>query len=104
MDDIKVVTLCGSMKFKKEMMKIAAELELEKRYAVIQCVYFENNNLNNYDIDDDFEKLHLKKIEISDAIFVVNVNGYIGESTKKEIEYAKSLKKEILSLVPLNCF
>lgn len=102
MDDIKVVTLCGSMKFKKEMMKIAEELELEKRYAIIQCVYFENNNLNNYDIDDDFEKLHLKKIEISDAIFVVNVNGYIGESTKKEIEYAKSLKKEILSLVPLN--
>lgn len=103
MNNIKVVTLCGSMKFKKEMMKIATELELEKKYAVIQCVYFENNDLSNYNMDDeDFEKLHLKKIEISDAIFVVNVDGYIGKSTKKEIEYAKSLKKEILSLVPLN--
>lgn len=103
MDNIKVITLCGSMKFKKEMMEIAKKLELKRRYAVIQCVYFENNNWKDYNInDDDFEKLHLKKIEISDAIFVVNVNGYIGESTKKEIEYAKSLQKEILYLVSLD--
>lgn len=46
--------------------------------------------------------MHFKKIDISDVIYVVNVNGYIGESTKKEIEYAKSLKNEILSLEPLN--
>ena len=39
---------------------------------------------------------HLKRIEISDAIFVCNINGYIGESTKKEIEYAKELNKEIM--------
>ena len=44
----------------------------------------------------------LIKIDISDAIYVVNVNGYIGTSTKKEIEYAKSLNKEIFSLEPLN--
>lgn len=101
MDNIKVVTLCGSMKFKKEMMKVAEELELKKGYSIIQCVYFDNN-WKDYNISDEkFEKLHLKKIEISDAIFVVNVNGYIGESTKKEIEYAKSLQKEILYLVPL---
>lgn len=102
MDNIKVVTICGSLKFKKEMLQVAEELELKKGYAVIQCVYFEDNNWSKYDIDEEeFEKLHLKKILISDAIFVVNVNGYIGESTKKEIEYAKSLKKEILSLEPL---
>ena len=39
---------------------------------------------------------HLKRIEISDAIFVCNINGYIGESTKNEIEYAKKLNKEIM--------
>ena len=43
-------------------------------------------------------KMHKEKIKISDAIFVVNVNGYIGESTKSEIEYAKSQNKEILYL------
>lgn len=105
MKNIKVVTICGSMKFKKEMMQAAEKLELEKGYAVIQCVYFEDNNWDNYNIDpDEFEKLHLKKILISDAIYVVNVNGYLGESTKKEIEYAKSLNKEILSLEPLPDF
>lgn len=102
MENIKVVTICGSLKFKKEMMQVAEELEIKKGYSVIQCVYFENTNWSDYDIDEDeFEKLHLKKILISDAIFVVNVNGYIGESTKKEIEYAKSLNKEILYLEPL---
>ncbi len=40
--------------------------------------------------------MHKEKIKLSDAILVVNVNDYIGESTKREIEYAKSLNKEIL--------
>lgn len=101
MEDIKVVTICGSMKFKKEMMQVAEELELKQGYAVIQCVYVDN--WINFDESDEekFGKLHLKKIAISDAIYVVNVNGYVGKSTRKEIEYAKSLNKEILSLEPL---
>lgn len=102
MSNIKVVTICGSMKFKEKMMHIAEKLELENGYAVIQCVY--GNNCSHYDCLDEetLRKLHFKKIEISDAIYVVNVNGYIGEATKKEIEYANSLQKEILSLEPLD--
>ena len=42
------------------------------------------------------DKMHKEKIKLSDAILVVNVNNYIGTSTKSEIEYAKSLNKEIL--------
>lgn len=101
MDNIKVVTICGSMKFKGEMMKIASELEIKNRYAVIQCVYSEN--FNDYsELDKELlGRLHFKKIDVSDAIYVVNVGGYIGESTEKEIEYAKSCHKEILSLEPL---
>ena len=41
----KVVTICGSMKYKKEMIELATELELEKGYVVIQCVY-SNRNYN----------------------------------------------------------
>ena len=44
------------------------------------------------------EKMHKEKINLSDAIFVVNVDGYIGESTKSEIEYAKEHNKEIIYL------
>ena len=46
--------------------------------------------------------MHKEKIKISDAILVVNVNNYIGSSTKSEIEYAKSLGKEIIYYTDLN--
>lgn len=101
MDYIKVVTICGSMKFKQEMIEKAFELEVKDNYAVIQCVYKNDNNDEKVNLEK-LSKIHFKKIEISDAIYVVNVGGYIGNQTKKEIEYAKSLGKEILSLEPLN--
>ena len=41
------------------------------------------------------DDMHKRKIDMSDEIFVINVNGYIGESTKSEIEYAKSLGKRV---------
>ena len=98
MGNVKTVTICGSMKFMREMMKIAEKLELVDGYVVIQCVY--GNNFKDYTKEEKeiLRKLHFKKIEISDAIYVVNVGGYIGNDTLKEIEYAKSLGKEILFL------
>ena len=101
MNDIKVITICGSMRFSNEMMKISEELELKQGYAVIQCVYnVKDQKYEGLDIEI-LDKIHRKKIDISDAIYVVNVDGYIGSSTKNEIEYAKILGKEILSLEPL---
>ena len=94
--DIKVITICGSMRYSKEMIKIAEELELTEGYAVIQCVY--NVDGQKYEgIDASIlDKIHRKKIDISDAIYVVNINGYIGESTRKEIEYANNNGKEVI--------
>ena len=94
--EIKVITICGSMRFSKEMMRIAEELELKYGYAVIQCVY--NVDGQKYEgIDASIlDKIHRKKIDISDAIYVVNIDGYIGNSTKNEIEYAKRNSKEII--------
>lgn len=94
--EIKVVTICGSMRYSKEMMKISEELELKKGYAVIQCVY-NVDGLKYEGVDASvLDKIHRKKIDISDAIYVVNINGYIGNSTKKEIEYAIKNGKEIM--------
>ena len=101
MDNIKVVTICGSMRFKEKMLQMAEELELKKGYAVLQVVFINENRNCSKEEFERLGKLHFKRIEISDAIYVVNVGGYIGESTRKEIEYAKSLQKEILSLEPL---
>ncbi len=47
------------------------------------------------DVVDRLDELHLRKIDISDEVFVLNVDGYIGESTRKEIEYARQLGKPI---------
>ena len=97
-DKIKVITICGSMRVSKEIMKIATELETDKGFCVIQPVYNSDNKVLN---DGELKKIveaHYKKIDISDAIFVVNVGGYIGKSVAEEIEYAKSRNKEILYL------
>jgi hypothetical protein len=95
---IKVVTICGSMKFAKEMIKIASDLEKEKGWCVIQCVYdIEPNSITKNEMDN-IVNAHWKKIDISDAIYVVNIGGYIGNSTNREIKYALSKGKEIIYL------
>lgn len=94
--EIKVVTICGSMRYSKEMIKIARELELKRGYAVLQCVYNFDGVENQEEDMSIFDKLHKKKIDISDAIYVVNIDGYIGNSTKNEIAYARKNGKEVI--------
>ena len=95
---MKVVTICGSMRFSELIMRISTELEPEKGYCVIQPVYNCADKVLNQTELRNVTKAHYKKIDISDAIFVVNVGGYIGNSVTEEIEYAKNLGKEILYL------
>ncbi len=93
----KIITICGSLKFKDEMMNIAMKMELEGN-IVITPIFPVNVDKDSLSIEnlDMLGKMHKEKIRISDAILVVNVDSYIGDSTKSEIEYAKSLKKEII--------
>lgn len=94
---MKVITICGSLKFKNEMMEIAEKYELLGN-CVLTPIYPTNIDKDAY-TDEEVEvldKMHKEKIKLSDAILVVNVNSYIGSSTKSEIEYAKSLNKEII--------
>ena len=93
---MKIVTLCGSLKFQKEMMNIAEKMALEG-YCVLTPVYPVSENMER--TKEQLIKLkeaHFKRIELSDAILVVNINNYIGESTKLEIDYAKKLDKKII--------
>ncbi|MFC5631435.1 MULTISPECIES: hypothetical protein [Streptococcus] len=67
-----------------------------------QCAYFDDESqLSDEDIIR-LGKIHLEKIAMGDVIYVVNIGGYIGDSTKREIAYTLSLGKEILSLEPLS--
>lgn len=94
--EVKVVTICGSMKFAKEMIKIASDLEKENGWCVIQCVYDINPDTTTKEEMDNVVNVHWKKIDISDAIYVVNIGGYIGNSTTNEINYALSKGKEVI--------
>ncbi len=94
---MKVVTICGSMKFNKEMMVIARQLETKNGWAVIQCIYSQKRDkMDNIQEMHNIENAHYRKIEVSDAIYVVNIGGYIGEATKRAIAYAKKMGKEII--------
>ena len=93
---MKIITLCGSMRFQKEMMEVAQKLALDGK-CVLTPVYqvLKNSNITEEQLIK-LKQAHFKRIELSDAILVINVNNYIGNSTNLEIDYAKKLGKEIV--------
>jgi hypothetical protein len=98
----KVVTICGSVRFWSKIQEMSERLELENKYAVIGIIpHVMDRDFTEYE-KDLLGELHKIKIDLSDAIFVVNVDGYIGESVKNEIEYAKQKGKEIIYLENTN--
>lgn len=94
---MKIITVCGSLKYTKEMMEIAEELGKQGN-CMLTPVYPTKNDKSSYSPEEIniVSKMHLERIKLSDAIIVVNIDNYIGESTKNETEYAISLGKEII--------
>ena len=95
---MKIITICGSLKFENEIKIYSEKLALEGN-CVLSVIY-PTKEKDKY-TDEELHilgKEHFKKIDISDAIFVVNKNGYIGESVRKEINYAEEKNKEIIYL------
>lgn len=94
---MKVITLCGSYKFKNEMAKVAEELTLQGN-CVLTPIDLTRSGKDAYTAEEfsTLKAMHKEKIRLSDAIFVVDVDGYIGDSTKSEIEYARTLGKDVL--------
>ena len=98
---MKVITLCGSMRFEKEMMEIARKLESEDGYCVIQTLYGKLKHTETIDQMHNILNAQLKKIDMANALYVVNIGGYIGEATRNEIEYATKNCKEIIYHEPI---
>ena len=102
--DYKVITLCGSTKFKDEFLKAQKDLTLEGNIVVSVGLFGHSGDTEVWENMDDgtltktkqmLDDMHKRKIDMADEIFVINVNGYIGDSTRSEIEYAKSTGKVI---------
>lgn len=91
---MKTYTICGSMRFEREMKEIAFILETRKGFNILQCIYTDREV--SEEEKSRLAAAHYRKIDLSDGIYVVNIDGYIGESVTAEIEYTKKLGKEIL--------
>lgn len=107
----KIVTLCGSTKFKKEFLEIQKKLTL-LGYIVISVGLFGHSGDNEVweNMDEGtltktksmLDDMYKRKIDLSDMIYVINVGGYTLESTRSEIEYAISTGKEVHYLESVN--
>ena len=95
---MKIITICSSLRFEDDIKYYTEKLTLEGN-CVLSVIYLTKDK-SKYSKEEIYSLGigHFKKIEISDAIFVINKNGYIGEAVRKEIEYARKLNKEIIYL------
>lgn len=98
----KVVVLSGSIRFWDKIQEMHERLELENEFVVIGITPHVMSRDFIPEEEDLLDELHREKIQLADALYVVNVDGYIGNSTRSEIEFAKQLGKEIIYLEPLS--
>ena len=99
MEKAKVICICGSLKFLDQIKIQAEKLELEGN-CVLSIIYPAKEDKGDYTQDELqlLGALHKQRIDMSDAVFIVNVNGYTGISTRSEIEYADKAGKEVIYL------
>ena len=100
----KVITLCGSTRFKDEFLSAQKKLTLEGNIVISVGLFGHSGDSEVWENMDEgtltktkemLDDMHKAKIDMADEIFVINVGGYIGESTKSEIDYATELRKEV---------
>jgi hypothetical protein len=98
----KIITLCGSTRFKDEFIAEQKRLTLEGN-IVISVGMFGHSGDNEVwakNTKEMLDDMHKRKIDLADEIFVINPGNYIGESTKSEIEYAVKKNKPVRYLEP----
>ena len=102
-----VITLCGSTRFKEEFIKVQKRLTLEKNIVISVGLFGHSGDKEVWDKMDEgtlsktkemLDDMHKRKIDMADYIYVINVDGYIGDSTRSEIEYAIEQGKEVIYL------
>lgn len=100
----KVITLCGSTRFKDAFLEAQKRLTLEENIVISVGLFGHSGDSEVWENMDEgtltktkemLDDMHKRKIDMADEIFVINVGGYIGSSTKTEIEYAIATGKEV---------
>ena len=100
----KVITLCGSTRFKNEFMEVQKKLTLEGKIVISVGLFGHSGDSEVWENMDEgtltqtkemLDDMHKRKIDMADEIFVINVGGYIGDSTRSEINYAIERGKKV---------
>ena len=93
----KVITLCGSTKFKEDFFREQKRLTLEGNIVISVGLFGHSgdNEVWTEGTKEMLDDMHKRKIDMADEIFVINKDGYIGSSTKSEIEYAIKTNKPV---------
>ena len=99
-----VITLCGSTRFKEQFMEMQKKLTLEGNIVISVGLFGHSGDSEVWENMDEgtvtktkemLDDMHKCKIDMADEIYVINVGGYIGSSTRSEIEYAKAAGKPV---------
>ena len=99
----KIITLCGSTRFKEEFLEAQKRLTLEGNIVISVGLFGHSGDEEVWaeNIKPMLDDMHFRKIDLADEIFVINPGGYIGASTRREIEYAHSTGKDVRYIVPV---
>ena len=106
----KVITLCGSTRFKEAFIEAQKRLTLEGNIVISVGLFGHSGDTEVWEgMSEDtltktkemLDDMHKRKIDMADEIFVINVGGYIGSSTRSEIEYALATGKAVRYLEPI---
>ena len=92
----KVITLCGSTRFKDDFERINKELTLLGNIVISVGCFGHSGDTFTEEQKVMLDDIHKRKIDMADAIYVINKDGYIGDSTRSEIKYAIAHGKQVI--------
>ena len=92
-----VITLCGSTRFKEQFLEAQKRLTLEGNIVISVGLFGHSGDDEVWTegTKEMLDDMHKRKIDMADGIFVINVGGYIGQSTRSEIDYALAHGKTV---------
>lgn len=93
----KIITLCGSTRFKEQYITAEKRLTLEGNIVISVGLFGHSGDPEVYEKENKkmLDDMHLRKIDLADEIFVINPGGYVGDSTRNEINYAVKTGKHV---------
>ena len=101
-----IVCLCGSTRFKDAFNQANRDETLAGKIVLAPGLFGRSGDLEpsqyatGTPLKIMLDELHMRKIDLADEVLIINVDGYIGESTTNEIEYALQKRKRVRWLDP----